>query len=49
MLNKTNSKPLPSQFVLTPEQRTALLEAKLERAEAHAKALLEVAKKLAKR
>jgi hypothetical protein len=42
--NKTKS--LPSQFVLTPEQKIALLEAKVQRAEAHMKALAEMAKKL---
>lgn len=50
MLKRTNeTKTLPSQFVLTPEQRVALIEAKLQRAEANAKALAEVVKKLAKR
>ena len=49
MLQTDNKKVLPSQYVLTPEQRVALIEAKLQRAEANAKALLEVAKKLAKR
>lgn len=49
MLNKTNkTNPLPSQFVLTPEQKIALLEAKVARAEAHVKALAEVAKKMLK-
>jgi hypothetical protein len=47
MLNRTNeTKTLPSQFVLTPDQRIALLEAKLVRAEQYAKALAELAKKL---
>jgi hypothetical protein len=49
MLNRTNeTKTLPSQFVLTPEQRIALLEAKVVRAEQYAKALAEVAKKFRK-
>ena len=34
------------QFVLTAEQKIALLEAKVQRAEAHVKALAELAKKL---
>jgi hypothetical protein len=45
----TNKNPMPSQFILTQEQKVALLEAKVARAEAHVKALAEVAKKLAKR
>jgi hypothetical protein len=49
MLQTDNKKVLPSQFVLTPEQRVALIEAKLLRAEANAKALAEIVKKLAKR
>ena len=48
MLNRTNTKPLPSQFVLTPEQKTALLEAKVERAEALLKSMAELAKRLDK-
>ena len=49
MLRTDTKQSLPSQFVLTPEQRVALIEAKLQRAEAEAKALAEVVKKLAKR
>ena len=39
-------KPTLNQFVLTPEQKLALVEAKVKRAEAHIKALAEIAKKL---
>ena len=46
MLNKTNSKPMPSQFVLTPEQKIALIEAKVLRAEAQIKSIAELAKRL---
>jgi hypothetical protein len=43
------TKTLPSQFVLTTEQKVALLEAKLARAEAHVKALAEMAKRLGRK
>ena len=46
MLNRTNTKPMPSQFVLTPEQRIALLQGKVERAEAQIRAIAELAKRL---
>jgi hypothetical protein len=49
MLMETNKNPSPSQFVLTPEQRTALLEAKVARAEAQVKALAEIARRLNKK
>ena len=45
-LKETKSKSMPSQFILTPEQKLALVEAKVKRAEAHIKALAEIAKKL---
>jgi hypothetical protein len=48
MIGTDNKKVLPSQFMLTPEQRIALLEAKVARAEQYAKALAEVAKKFRK-
>jgi hypothetical protein len=40
------TKPMPSQFILTPEQKLALMEAKVKRAEAELKALAELAKTL---
>ena len=43
------TKPMPSQFILTPEQKLALVEAKVKRAEAHIKALAEIVRKLNKR
>jgi hypothetical protein len=43
------TKPMPSQFILTPEQKLALMEAKVKRAEAQLKALAEVVKKLDQR
>lgn len=49
MNGNEKQKLLPSQFILTPEQRVALLEAKVVRAEAYAKALAEATKKLRKR
>jgi hypothetical protein len=49
MLQQTNKSPSSSQFVLTQEQKIALLEAKVARAEAHVKALAEIAKRLNKR
>ena len=41
-----NTKPMPSQFVLTPEQRIDLIEAKVQRAEAQIKSIAELAKRL---
>ena len=49
MLNRTNTKPMPSQFVLTPEQKIALLEGKVARAEAQVKRVAELARLLTKR
>lgn len=49
MLSRTNKQPMPSQFVLTPEQRIALIEAKVVRAEAQVKAIADLASKLRKR
>jgi hypothetical protein len=46
MLETTNTKPTPSHYILTPEQRIALIAAKVERAEAQIKAIAELAKKL---
>lgn len=43
MLNRTNKNTMPSQFVLTPEQKIALIEAKVVRAEAQVKAIAELA------
>ena len=37
---------MPSQYVMTPEQKFALIEGKIKRAEAHVKVLAEIAKKL---
>jgi hypothetical protein len=47
-MEKIKKNPMPSQFVLTPEQRIALIEAKIVRANEQVKALAEVAKKLTK-
>lgn len=48
MLNRTNTQSLPSQFVLTPEQKLALIEAKVERAEAQMRSIAELARQLHK-
>ena len=48
MLNRTNTQPMPSQFVLTPEQKIALIEAKVERAEAQIRSIAELARRLHK-
>ena len=40
------TKPMPNPFILTPEQKLALMEAKVKRAEAQLKALAELADKL---
>ena len=49
MLDRANRQPLPSHVILTPEQRSALIRAKVERAESQIKALAELAKKLKER
>ena len=46
MLKTDNSKSTPGQFFMTPEQRLALLEGKIKRAEASMKAIAEIAKQL---
>jgi hypothetical protein len=46
MLKTDKPKVLPSQFVMTPAQKFALIEGKIKRAEAHVKALTEIAEKL---
>ena len=47
MLQNTDKiKSLPSQYVMTAEQKFALIEGKIKRAEAHVKALAEIAKRL---
>jgi hypothetical protein len=46
MIQPSNTKILNNQFVLTPEQKVALLEGKIARAEQHIKALAELAKKI---
>jgi hypothetical protein len=46
MLKTDNTKSLPGQFFLTPEQKTALIEGKIKRAEASVKVLAEIAKQL---
>ena len=48
MLRRTNTEPMPSQFILTPEQKIALIEAKVARAEAHIRSMAEMAKLLNK-
>ena len=48
MLNRTNTQPMPSQFVLTKEQRHSLIQGKVERAEAHIRSIAELAKRLHK-
>ena len=46
MNEQKETKSMPNQFILTPEQKLALVEAKVKRAKAHIKALAEIAKKL---
>ena len=49
MLDRANRQPLPSHAILTPEQRDALIMAKVERAESQIRAIAELAKKLKER
>jgi hypothetical protein len=49
MLEKKNTKPLKEQHVLTPEQRVALIESKVRRAELHIAAIKKLAGKMQKR
>lgn len=49
MLDRANIQPMPSHVILTPEQKIALIRAKVERAESQLKALAELAKKLKER
>jgi hypothetical protein len=46
MLEQKNVKSLDSKFLLTAEQKIALFEAKVARAEAQVKSLADLAKKL---
>jgi hypothetical protein len=50
MLQEASKKTLPSQqYIMTQEQKIALIEGKIKRAEANIKALAEIAKRLEKR
>lgn len=49
MLDRANKQTLPSHVILTPEQKIALIRAKVERAESQIRAIAELAKKLKER
>jgi hypothetical protein len=46
MLKTDKPKVLPSQYTITQAQKLALIEGKIQRAEAHVKALTEIVEKL---
>ena len=48
MLDRANRQPMPSHAILTPEQRNALIRAKVERAEAQIRSIAELARRLHK-
>ena len=43
---ETKPKPMPNHFILTTEQKIALLEAKVQRAKQYAKVMSEIDKRL---